>query len=36
VLFPLCRLWTNEDEVEDREDGPVHENGADYWIAGHL
>jgi hypothetical protein len=36
VLFSLRRLRTNENEVEDQEDGSVNENGADYWIALHM
>jgi hypothetical protein len=36
VLFSLRRVRTYEDEIEDCEDGSVHENGADDWIALHL
>ena len=36
VLLALVGLRPNENEIEDREDRPIHENGAEDWIAWHL
>src|SRR5258708_6319917 len=36
VLLALSGLWPDENEVEDREDRSIHENGAEDWIAWHM